>query len=219
MKRAGLALLAATVIALVPLAGHAAAIALSGERQQVLINLTGGLPGRWESCRALCVPGEQPRTLLGPTGGNSRLGWRVPGDEAATRELENLEYDPDVRASPGGGTLLLTSRAPVGGIRLVHRYRLGADGRTLSASLQIPAGARVEMRGGPALAGEPLPGLAAIYTDARAVQVSADGQQTLAAEGDEVHDSLLPAGEWAGIRGRFWAVLVQAGAPLRLTAS
>ncbi|MDP2325483.1 MAG: membrane protein insertase YidC, partial [Gammaproteobacteria bacterium] len=89
----------------------------------------------------------------------------------------------------------------------------------LSASLQVPAGAHLDLIGGPALAGEPLAGLGSLYTDERAVVINAAGQETLGGTGDVVSDRLLPAGEWAGIRGRFWTVLVQADAPLRLDAS
>lgn len=220
MKAAAFAVLLTALLGLAPGTGQAGAVALAGKRQQVLINLTGGLPGRWDSCRSLCVPGEEPRTLLGPTGDHSRLAWSVPGDEAATRLLENLEYDRDVRNAPGAISILLTSREPFGGIHLVHRYRFDRDGRTLRASLQIPAGARIEILGGPDLAGVPLPGLGAIYSDARAVRIGADGQETLGSHGDEEgYDGLLPSGEWAGLRGRFWAVLLQADEPLRVTAS
>lgn len=196
-----------------------AAVALPGERQQVLINLTGGLPGRWDSCRAVCVPGEEPENLLGPGKGRSRLAWEIPGDESATRRLENLAYEEEVRQSGDGSALILTSVEPFGGIRLVHRYRMDPRGRTLSASLQLPPGARLVLAGGPALAGEPLPGLASLYTDNRAVIVNAGGQATLAGEDDGAAPRTLAAGEWAGLRGRFWTVLVRADVPLQLTAS
>ncbi len=209
----------AVATALAPATALPAAVALAGERQQVLINLTGGLPGRWDSCRAVCVPGEDPQTLLGPAAGSSRLAWEVPGDAAATRRLENLEYDRDVRQAGGGSALILTSLEPFGGIHLVHRYRLDRQGRTLSASIQVPAGARLVLAGGPALAGEPLPGLGSMYTDSRAVLVNAAGQFTLAGADARAGDRVLPAGEWAGIRGRFWAVLLRADAPMRLAVA
>ena len=213
------ALALAAVSALAPATALPAAVALAGERQQVLINLTGGLPGRWDSCRAVCVRGEEPETLLGPAEDSSRLAWEVPGDDAATRRLENLEYGRDVRPSGGGSALILTSLEPFGGIHLVHRYRLDRQGRTLSASIQIPAGARLVLAGGPALAGEPLPGLASMYTVSRAVIVNAAGQFTLAGDDARGGDRVLPAGEWAGIRGRFWTVLLRADAPMRLAMS
>ena len=207
------------ISALTPAAARSAAVTLAGERQQILVNLTGGLPGRWESCRAICAPGEQPRTLLGPASDSPRLAWRVPGDEAATRVLDHLEYEHDVRQTADGVTAFLTSRESFQGIKLVHRYRFARDGRTLSVSLQVPAGARLDLVGGPALAGEPLAGLGGLYTDERAVLINPAGQATLDGTDGVVSDRVLLAGEWAGIRGRFWAVLVQADAPLRLDAS
>lgn len=211
--------LCALISGLTPAVAHSAAVTLTGERQLIRINLTGGLPGRWESCRSVCTSGEQPLTLIGPTGDNPRLAWRVPGDETATRVLDNLDYAHEVRQTAAGATVLLTSREPFQGIRLVHRYRFSRAGRTLSASLQVPAGARLDLIGGPALAGEPLAGLGSLYTDERVVLINAGGQETLGGAAGVVSERLLPAGEWAGIRGRFWTVLMQADAPLRLDAS
>ncbi len=210
--------LCALISGLAPAAAYSGAVTLTGERQLILINLTGGLPGRWESCRAGCTSEEQPRILVGPAGDSPRLAWRVPGDEMATRLLDNLEYEQDVRQTAAGATVLLTSREPFHGIRLVHRYRFSRDGRTLSAALQVPAGARLDLIGGPALAGEPLAGLGSLYTSERAVLINAAGQLTPGGAEGVVSDRVLPAGEWAGIRGRFWTVLVQADAPLRLDA-
>jgi YidC/Oxa1 family membrane protein insertase len=195
----------------------AGAIPLQGLRHQVLVNLTGGLPGRWESCPAVCVAGAQPETLLGPTESHSRLAWEIPGDQAATRRLENLEYVAEWRrAGAGGLVLFLTSVEPFGGVRLVHRYQLDRAGRTLAAALQVPPGARLVLTGGESLAGDPLAGLGAFYTYRRAVRVNAGGQADLAEEAGAA--STLPPGEWVGVRGRFWAVLVRAAAPVRVSA-
>jgi len=214
--------LAAVLLALLAVARpgtvSAAAVALGGDRQQILINLVGGLPGRWDSCRAICAPGEAPETLLGPGAGHARLGWEVPGNAEATRRLEVLEYRPEARtAADGGAVLFLTSTQPVDGIHLVHRYRLDAAGRTLSASIQVPAGARLRLTGGPALAGEPLVGPGGIYSYLRAIRVDAAGQAELAS-GNAGAGPALPAGAWAGLRGRFWTVLVAADQPLRVAA-
>jgi YidC/Oxa1 family membrane protein insertase len=218
-RAVGLLLTAAAILSLLlPVPAFAGAASLAGDHQLVLINLTGGLPGRWESCRARCAPGEQPRVLIGPGDDSARLAWKVPGDEPATRLLDNLEYEQDVRHTTAGTTVLLTSREPFQGMRLVHRYRLGPDGRTLLASLQVPAGAQLDLTGGPVLAGEPLPGLGGIYTEESAVLINAAGQAKLGGAEGAVTDQALPAGQWAGIRGRFWAVLVQADAGLRLDA-
>lgn len=205
--------------ALSPSIAFPAAVALQGARQQVLINLTGGLPGRWDSCKAVCIAGQEPLTLLGPAAGSSRLAWQVAGDDVATRRLENLEYERDVRQSAGGTTLMLTSVEPYGGIRLVHSYRLDEAGRTLSASIQVPAGAQLVLAGGPALAGEPLSGLGSIYTDNRAVVVNATGQSIPASDDADGNRRTLPAGEWTGLRGRFWTVLLRSGSSLRVAAS
>jgi YidC/Oxa1 family membrane protein insertase len=200
MRRALAAALA--VLAFAPAIGRAESIALTGSRQVVLVNLTGGLPGRWLACASRCRGGDPvgtrlDGTLLRPVAGGGRLEWSIDGDEAATRALSDLEYTADVLRNQRGTTVLLTATEPWDGIRLVHRYSLAPDGRMLQASLQMPAGAGLSLRGGRDYAPDPLPGLGALYSDVRPVEL----------------------GEWHGVRGRFWALLARADQGLRVTAN
>lgn len=202
-----------------PSVAFGAAVPLVTDSSEVLINLRGGLPGRWDSCRGSCRAGGKSQTLLGPMADQSHLRWEVAGDPAATQALDNLEYEPVLRRAAGATSVILSSRTAFQGMQLIHRYRLADDGRVLSASLQVPPGARLTLVGGPALAGAPLTGLASVYTRVRAVIVDAEGQSpALTAEGDKPLATLsttLPAGTWAGIRGRFWTVLLQSGSALQ----
>lgn len=225
--RRHLAWLAMALLLLAP--GHEAradAVPLPGDDQFILVNTTGGLPGRWTSCApAPCAQAPSPEDpgvfiLVKPASGGSRLNWVVPGDPVQTRRLESLEYEAELWRSPEATVLILRSREPFGGMRLVHRYLVPRRGHTLRASLQIPPGARLELRGGTDLARPAMSGLGAIYAHARAVIVGPDGQATVAGDaGDAAAELTVPAGTWAGVRGRFWTLLIRPDSELRASVA
>ena len=203
----------------------AEALRLAGERQVILINLSGGLPGRWTSCVEVCpedldqTSQAEVQTLLRPAPGGGRISWLLPGDPAATRELERLEYEVRLYRDEQHSTAVLTAKVPFRGMRLVHSYTIGTHDRMLSASLQVPPGARLQLTGGQDLAPERLPGFASLYSDARGIMVSALGQRTLTEDGGTASIGVpLAAAEWAGVRGRFWTLLLKSASALLLDA-
>ncbi len=203
----------------------AEALRLAGERQVVLINLSGGLPGRWTSCVEACpsdldeTSPAEVQTLLRPAPGGSRIIWLVPGDPDATRELEGLEYEVQLSRGDQHSTAILTAKVPFRGMRLVHSYTIGTSDRMLSASLQVPPGAQLQLTGGQDLTPERLPGFASLYSDARGIVVNALGQRTLTEDGETASAGVpLTAGAWAGVRGRFWTLLLKPASALLLDA-
>lgn len=214
------------VILAVLLAGaaHAQAIRLDGDQQKLLINPYGGLPGRWLGCMERCAgtdePGAGQTALLRVGAGGSRFAWHVPGDPEASRKLNALTYRAEYRQTDTHTTVILTSLEPFRGMRLVHRYALARDGRTLSASLQMPPGAVLELTGGADLVGTPLPGFGSFYSYARAISVDADGQQNLSGDEDaSAAERQSVPGTWVGLRGRFWTVLLQPKDAVRVSAA
>ncbi len=188
----------------------AEATMLLGEHQQVLVDLTGGLPAHWESCADSCVGGSGPReTMLRAGEGGGRLRWEVPGNPAATRALESLAYAAEVAYTSRDAVVTLRSREPFQGTHLIHRYDLLLAGYTLSASLQVPAGARLVLESGQVFVPEPLPGLASIYGDVDAVRVTAAGQAVLLRDPATAVRVPVAGGQWVGVRNRFWALLVR----------
>jgi YidC/Oxa1 family membrane protein insertase len=199
----------------------AQAVSIVGEQQAVFINLVGGLPARWETCAGPCAGPDAPRQFLLRAGeGGNRLEWVVPGDAEATAALGELRYTHEVRQGEGTTTVIVSSVAPWDGIQLIHRYRLRRDSPVLEASLQIPAGARLRLAAGTDLIPPPLPGLGALYSRASAVAITADGAARLdtGVDGEPV-TALLDPGSWAGLRGRFWALLAAATEPVAVTAA
>lgn len=205
--------LAAILAILLAGAASAQAIRLDGEQQTLLINPYGGLPGRWLSCMERCADtdkaGAAQTALLRVGAGGSRFAWSMPGDPEASRQLEGMTYRAEYKSSDAGQTVILSSQETFRGIRLIHRYTLARDGRTLSASLQMPPGVMLELTGGEDLVGTRLPGFGSFYSYARAVRVDAAGQQNLT--GDEelsASERRSAPGEWVGLRGRFWTILL-----------
>jgi YidC/Oxa1 family membrane protein insertase len=204
-------------------AAHAQAVRLDGEQQILLINPYGGLPGRWLSCLERCTASTETGTaqtaLLRVGDGGSRFSWRVAGDPEAGRQLEALVYRAEYQSSEAGMTVILSSLEPYRGMRLIHRYTLSRDGRTLSASLQMPPGVSLELAGGADLVGTRLPGFGSFYSYARAVRVDAEGQQNLTGDEEASGAERLSApGEWAGLRGRYWTLLMQSRDAVHIAA-
>jgi len=189
-------------------------VRLTGPRQEILLNPAGGLPARWLACADDCAADGPARTqvFLRVTMGGGQLRWSVPGDPAREEALNALRYTAS--AGPGGaGSVVLTAVELWEGVPLVHHFRLRPDGRGLDVDLQVPPGAVLRLTGGEDLVPERLPGLGAWYSRARPVIVTADGEAE-APDGDGSASLPLAAGEWAGVRSRFWALLLRPATPL-----
>jgi YidC/Oxa1 family membrane protein insertase len=207
------------VLALAATDAASETLVLSGERQHIEIGLRGGLPVAWRACAPDCAGGES-FVLLSEAPQGGRLRFVVPADPARTAALDALQYGYELRESDGRWTAVLTARSPIGGRVLRQQYTFDPRGRTLSMSLQLPPGAGLEFAGGRALVPEEYPGFGGLYSNARAVALDAHGQQALAEEGEaRTAGRALAAGEWAGMRGRFWTVMIRSEAPLVVDAS
>jgi YidC/Oxa1 family membrane protein insertase len=206
------------LLALAAFDAAAESIRLEGERQRIEIDLHGGLPAGWFGCTTGCA-GANSVPLLRTAPGGNRLRFFVPGDPAATVALNALAYRADVREKNGSLTADLHSLTPFGGRPLRQRYDLDPHGRVLKMSLQLPPGAGLEIAGGRDLVPEEFPGFGGLYSDARAVAVIDGEQKTLTEEGElTLAVRTLAAGDWAGIRGRFWTVMLRGDVPLRMAA-
>jgi YidC/Oxa1 family membrane protein insertase len=194
-------------------------LVLAGERQRIDIGLQGGLPVAWQGCAPDCAV-KPPFVLLSEAPQGGRLRIVVPGDAAQTDAINALQYGYELREADGRWIAVLTAATAFNGRALQQQYALDQHGRMLSMSLQLPPGAKLEFTGGRVLVPEEYPGFGGLYSNARAVAVGVDGQESLAEEGEEpVVNRALPAGDWAGLRGRFWTVMFRSEAPLVVDAS
>ena len=216
----------ALLLVLVPATAAAETIVLEGGRQRIEIGLRGGLPQAWMSCAARC-PAAPPaasspahQRLLGAGPGGGTLRFVVPGDAAATAAINALEYDVVMQEEAGRVTVVLTAKAMTGGVPLVQRYELDREARTLGMTLQLPPRAGLRLVGGSDLVPDELPGFGGIYSNARVVVVADGRQETVADEGEDATLAReLAVGDWAGVRGRFWTLLLRADRALLLDAA
>jgi YidC/Oxa1 family membrane protein insertase len=186
----------------------------AGDRHRLVIDEQGGLPVRWMSCVPDCVGGAGVM-LLRPEPGGGRLRFVVPGDAAATAALNVLGYVAERREENGRDVIILNSTTPFRGRLLRQRYELDPRRRTLVMELQLPAGAEIELLAGSDFAPEKYPGFGGYYSTVRAVTVVTGEQETLAPAGEEaVPGRALTASDWAGIRGRFWTLMLRGDVPL-----
>jgi len=198
-----------------------AATALAGDPAPALtsalarIEFAAGLPSRWLSCEPACADdGARHAELLG---GNSdtTLSWYAPGRPALAEEFAAARYRVDLDADG----LTLRSREPLAGRYRSHRYRLDSASGVLEAKLDLPDGLGLAWTAGEAFIPESLPGFGSIYTRVRAVQLTDQGQESLLDE-QTAATLTLAAGDWGGIRQRFWAMLVSSDSePTQLAVS
>jgi YidC/Oxa1 family membrane protein insertase len=211
--------LAALALAVAAATAAPEVVVLEAERQRIEVSLESGLPLRWMSWApdpALPDKAVPFVWLLHPDAGGGVLEFALP---VGARPAAAPAYESSLARPAGRVIAVLTSRAAVAGRRLVQRYELDLKRRVLRAELQLPAGSQLRLRGGRDLVPEELPGFGGIYSNARATVVGADGQETLADGGDEpVTERALAPGEWTGVRGRFWALLLRSSDPLLLDA-
>jgi YidC/Oxa1 family membrane protein insertase len=200
---------AAALLMLAGTAGAASAT-LDGDWQRLEVALEGGLPSAWLACgtRPRCAA-RDGQVLVGGDGGGS-LHWHVSGDPGLTETLNRLPYRVVAVPSSGAAALVLEAEDPRDGTRLVQRYAFSDGGRLLAVDWQLPAGAELRLASGAAMLPATLPGFGSVYARLAAVAVSAGGQQALAT-------GPAAAGEWLGLRSRFWAWLLRPTSPLAVT--
>jgi YidC/Oxa1 family membrane protein insertase len=146
-----------------------------------------------------------------------RLQWIVPGNDAKTQRLRELEYtihDEDIGA---GIRRTLTSVEPIGARRLEHHFflvRSGSllDGYAVRMELDIADGAAIELVSAPEFIPEALPGFGAAYGNVSAVVIGDTGQRPLEPGEEGRSEQPLEQGDWFGIRSRFWTALIRSDA-------
>jgi len=160
---------------------------------EILFDEASGVPVRWVLCESDCrESGVRRTTLLDEGDGYFRvtsLGERLVPFSARVTE---------------------TNAAAVVEFRSEQRQYLYRISRTEARiSLELPAGAGLELASGESFVPEQLPGFGQIYSRVKAVQVDDDGQRSYE-EPDDVEQSLRATRQnWTGVRSRYWTALVQ----------
>jgi YidC/Oxa1 family membrane protein insertase len=194
-------------------------VRVATERLEIVLALDGGRPVTWRACRPSCLRADaEAGTSIRFTGDadapQPRLILHGP---AGPIDLGRLRFTADL--GPEGPVSRATLRAdlPADGVRLEETFALSRDGyeTTFTVRLVGPGAAALAATARPALELAPgrdlLPAPAAGF----AAMLERVGRVTVA--GGAVHavadstgaGAALRAGEWAGVRGRFWAMLAR----------
>jgi len=193
----------------------AAGVRLATDQAVLDIDTRGGLPTNWESCADACASGRGVRQrLVGGEGGT--VQWT--GADAAA--LAEVNYAAVVTEAPASIVAVLTAPDPArAGQLLVQRYELSRATHALRLQLQARPGTGLRVATGAAFVPAPLPGFGAAFTDVEVVRVSDGGQDVLEIATDQALPVQAGAGEWLGIRQRFWAWLIRPGSAAGVTVS
>ena len=178
-------------------------------------------PMGWSVCAPNCGS-DAARTadFLDPRSATGVFRPVVPADPDATRLLQQLKYTAELLRGAGTFTVLFRSEPNAAGVALTQRYTFSNSDRKIQAAFELPEGAAIELATSLAFIPEQLPGLASFYGSVRPIRI-ADGEQATL-DTDEPEDAAfeLTAGEWSGIRSRFWAWMARpldAGIRVKIT--
>jgi YidC/Oxa1 family membrane protein insertase len=133
-------------------------------------------------------------------------------------DLQRLRFTADLTEDARARIVTFQADLPVNGVRLVKSFAVSKEGYEVVLTVRLlgpkaapfMAGRRLdlELGAGRGLFPSPAPGFAAMLDRVQRVLVSPGGILIL---GDEAgKPTPFRLGEWAGIRSRFWAILLQA---------
>jgi len=199
-------------------AGPADEVRVATERLELAVALAGARPVSWRACRPSCVRAD--------AGAGTAVRFVAPGDGSKVRlvfdghsgpvHLDQLRFvaEPSDDARTRGVTL--RADLPVDGVRVEQSFALSRDGyeTTLTVRLVGPGasgyGARIaprlELVPGRDLGPEPAAGFGSLLEGVGRVMVAAGAARAVPTASDMPR---IRAGEWAGVRGRFWAMLTR----------
>ena len=172
---------------------HARNFTVTAGHSEIIFDAEAGVPLSWWICSPACT------------------------DEAATRAVLFGEGDGYFRVSqPGGPGGAFSSVVRESDDEVVVEFS-AAHGRRVyrlsraeaRVSVELPAGASIELGSGAAFIPEQLPGFGQFYSRVNGVQVNASGQILLDDPDLPGIEQVLDSNNWMGLRNRFWAMLAQ----------
>jgi YidC/Oxa1 family membrane protein insertase len=188
-------------------------------RLEIVLALDGARPVMWRACRPSCLraDAESGTSMRFTSEGDAPQPRLVLHGPRGPIDLDRLRFIVD-RASDGPAPrVTLRADLPVDGVRLEESFAVSADGyeTTLTVRLAGPGAAAFAATARPALEVAPgrdlLPppaaGFAAMLE--RVGRVTIAGGAVRALPDQPGAGAALRAGEWAGVRGRFWAMLAR----------
>jgi YidC/Oxa1 family membrane protein insertase len=217
-------LLAVALVAGVPAPGVSAdepgeRVRVATERVEVVLALDGARPVAWRACRPSCLradagSGTSVRFTAEEDAPRPRLVLHGPGGPI---DLGRLRFTADLAEDGPARRVTLRADLPVDGVRLEESFAVSRDGYETALTVRLlgpgaatfAATARpvLEVAPGRDLLPVPAGGFAAMLERVGRVVVAGGAVRAVADEPGA--SATLRAGEWAGVRGRFWAMLAR----------
>ena len=191
---------------------------ITTQRLDLGFTLEGGNPIAWRACHPSCASGDGRAVLLDFTGEQdppqARLRLGGPGTPV---DLDHLRFSAQTSGDTQSRMVTFHADLPVDGVRLVKTFAVARDAYevTLTVELQGPKAARLiagrrlelDLDAGRALFPPPSPGFAGMLEHVQRVIVGPHGVRAVVDRKDAAHP--LGAGDWAGIRDRFWVIVLR----------
>ena len=204
-----------SVVATWGMAAASDTVRASGNRLDVVFSLEGANPVAWRACHPSCEAAE--------SGAGSSVRFRGAGESPVARlavrgpgppiPLDRVRFAADV--AEDARALTVTFRADLGAedVHLTKVFRINRDGYEVSMTAEVSganagafmAGRHLDLDLAPQSGLDPPPaaGVAAMLERVSRVVVAPGG--VAAVDGP----TRLERGRWAGVRNRFWAILVR----------
>jgi len=201
-------------------------VRLTTDQLDLVFALDGASPVAWRACHPSCAQASGPSgTAVRFTGAGdpspARLSLRGPGPAV---DLERLPFTAAVTEDARARRVTFQSDLPGRRVRLVKGFEVSRDGYEVVLTVRLlgPDAAafmadrrlEVALEAGHELLPPPAAGFAALLERVQRVVVTDGSVRVLGDDGR--HPGSLGAGGWAGVRSRFWAILLRPDAAAAL---
>ena len=185
----------------------------------LVFSLEGANPSAWGA--AATPPPTSVRFTGEADPPQARLQLHGPG---SSPDLQRLRFTAELTEDSRARIVTFRSDLPVDGVRLVKSFAVSKEGYEVEVTVellgpnaaQFMTGRRLELElgAGRGLFPPPAPGFAAMLDRVQRVAVGPGGIRDLSNE--KMASTPLPAGDWAGFRSRFWAILLRSDSAARV---
>jgi YidC/Oxa1 family membrane protein insertase len=209
-----------------PVSAGGTRVRVATERLDLTFDLDGASPVEWRACHPTCAradEGSGTSVLLAaePHPPQARLVIRGPG---APVDLQRLRFTAGLSEEAEARVVTLEADLPVAGVRVVKSFEISKHGYLVvmtvrllgpqAATLMAGRGLEVEVAASDAMFPPPAAGFAEMLDRVGRVVVTARAVRALPDHAGE--QSALRAGDWAGVRSRFWTIVARSAEPATL---
>ena len=193
------------------------------ERLDLVFSFEGASPVAWRACHPSCAradaaSGKSVRFTGPDDPPQPRLILRGP---TALVDFQRLRFTAALEENARARIVTFQADLPVEGVRLVKSFEVSKEGYEVAMTARLlgpnaaafAAGRRLglELEAGRGLVPPPAAGFTAMLDRVGRVVIGADGVRTPG--GDGTPPTPLGAGDWAGVRNRFWAIVLRPDRP------